>query len=272
MNKNEIIEVLRALHRITGFRVSLHGSSYEEIAAYPEEKCEFCRLVQSDRAELQKCIECDSRACRIALERKDTYIYKCRYGLTEAISPLYNFGQLTGFLMMGQTLTSKSDMQAAELLSGKKQATEGIASAISAIPITSGELVDSYVRIMTVCARYLTLSNAVASQIPSIVESAKRYIHDNFSEKISIGKLCLMLGCSKSTLIKLFKEECGITVGAYITEVRLAEAERLLSVSDTSMGEIARECGFCDQSYFSKVFVGRHGISPSDYRNLGQGR
>lgn len=269
MNKTEIIEVLRALHRITGFRVSLHGAGYEEIAAYPEEKCEFCRLVQSDRAELQKCIECDSRACRIALENKDTYIYKCRYGLTEAISPLYNFGQLTGFLMMGQTLTSKGEMPSAELLLGK---SEGIASAISTIPITNGELVDSYIRIMTVCARYLTLSNAVASQMPSIVESAKRYIHDNFSEKIGIGELCNHLGCSKSTLIKLFKEECGITVGAYITEVRLAEAERLLSGSDASMGEIARECGFCDQSYFSKVFVGKHGISPSDYRNLGQGR
>ena len=73
-------------------------------------------------------------------------------------------------------------------------------------------------------------------------------------------------------LIKLFKEECGMTVGAYIAEVRLSEAERLLTGSDASMCEIARECGFCDQSYFSKVFVAKHGISPSDYRNLKQGR
>ena len=85
-------------------------------------------------------------------------------------------------------------------------------------------------------------------------------------------ELCDLLGCSKSTLIKLFKEDCGRTVGAYISDVRLAEAERLLSGSDASTGEIARKCGFCNQSYFSKVLVSKHGISPSDYRNSRQGR
>ena len=168
MNKNEIIDVLRALHTITGFRVSLHGANYEEIAAFPEEKCKFCRLVQRDPSELQKCIECDSHACRIALGNKDTYIYKCRYGLTEAISPLYNFGQLTGFLMMGQTRTSDKDMATAELLFKRSAERDEISDAIGAVPITNGDLVDSYVRIMTVCARYLTLSNSVASQKPSI--------------------------------------------------------------------------------------------------------
>ena len=272
MNKKEIVEVLRALHRITGFRVSLHGANYEEIAAFPEEKCEFCRLVQKEPSELQKCVECDKQACRIALGNKDTYIYKCRYGLTEAISPLYNFGQLTGFLMMGQTLTSGGEMATAELLFRQRHGDGEVTAAISAIPVTNGELVDSFVRIMTVCARYLTLSNSVASQRPSIVEAAKGYIHDNFAEKLGIKELCAHLGCSKSTLIKLFREECGITVGTYITSVRLEEAERLLSGSDESMGEIARECGFCDQSYFSKVFVSKHGVSPSDYRNSRQGR
>ena len=271
MNKKEIIEVLRALHKITGFRVSLHGANYEEIAAFPVEKCKFCKLVQNYPSELQKCIECDSRACRIALENKDTHIYKCRYGLTEAISPLYNFGQLTGFLMMGQIVTSDKEIATTELLF-RRNHEDDISDAIAEIRITNGDLVDSYVRIMTVCARYLTLSNLVASQKPSIVETAKGYIHDNFSEKIGILELCDLLGCSKSTLIKLFKEECGRTVGAYITEVRLTEAERLLSGSDISMGEIARKCGFCDQSYFSKVFVSKHGISPSDYRNSMQGR
>ena len=272
MNKNEIIDVLRALHTITGFRVSLHGANYEEIAAFPEEKCKFCRLVQRDPTELQKCIECDSHACRIALGNKDTYIYKCRYGLTEAISPLYNFGQLTGFLMMGQTRTSDKDMATADILFKRSAERDEIWDAIGAVPITNGDLVDSYVRIMTVCARYLTLSNSVASQKPSIVEATKSYVHDNFSEKIGIAELCRTIGCSKSTLIKLFKEECGMTVGAYIAEVRLSEAERLLTGSDASMCEIARECGFCDQSYFSKVFVAKHGISPSDYRNQKQGR
>ena len=34
------------------------------------------------------------------------------------------------------------------------------------------------------------------------------------------------------------------------------------------LGEIARECGFCDQSYFSKVFTAKNKITPTDFRSL----
>ena len=267
MNKKEIVEVLSALHRITGFRVSLHGANYEEIAAFPEEKCAFCRLVQENPEELKSCIECDSVACRTALDNKDTYIYKCRYGLTEAISPLYNFGHLTGFLMMGQTVTSGKEMANAEFLFRQRRPDVDATDAISAIPITNSELVGSYVHIMTVCARYLTLSNSVITQRPTLAENAKGYIHDHYNDRIGIKEICSYLSCSKSTLVKSFKEEFGTTVGAYITDVRLAEAERLLRNGNLSIQEIARECGFCDQSYFSKVFVAKNGMTPTDYRN-----
>lgn len=265
MNKKEIVEVLRSLHEISGFRVSLHGADYEEIAAFPEEKCAFCRLVQKSPAELQACIKCDARACRTALDNKDTYIYKCRYGLTEAISPLYNFGHLTGYLIMGQTVTSEEEKRQIEKLF--RNICGDAQKEIAAIPVTDGRLIDSYIRIMTVCARYLTLSNAIIDQRPTISENAKRYIHDNYGERIGIKELCRYLCCSKSTLVKLFKRECGTTVGAYITSVRLSEAERLLRSSDSSISEIAQECGFCDQSYFSKVFTAKNGMTPTDYRN-----
>ena len=268
MNKKEITEVLRSLHEISGFRVSLHGADYEEIAAFPEEKCAFCNMVQKNPSELQDCIKCDSRACRTALEKKDTYIYKCRYGLTEAISPLYNFGHLTGYLIMGQTVTSEEEKRSAALIFERRCPSVDATAAIADIPVIKSDMIDSYIRIMTVCARYLTLSNAIIDQRPTLSENAKRYIHDNYGKHIGITELCRYLCCSKSTLVKLFKRECGTTVGAYITSVRLTEAERLLRSSDSSISEIARECGFCDQSYFSKVFTAKNKITPTDYRSL----
>ena len=56
MTKDEIISVLAELYKITGFRVSLHGADYSEIAAYPAEKREFCRMVHKNPSELEKCI------------------------------------------------------------------------------------------------------------------------------------------------------------------------------------------------------------------------
>ena len=264
MNTKEIISVLYELHKITGFRVSLHGADYSEIAAYPEKKSGFCRTVHAFGQEYRKCVECDKEACRIALEKKDTYIYECRFGLTEAVSPLYNFGTLTGFLMMGQVAQSEG---VKEELKNKLSAL-GIkddGSADSEIRTVDPDMVSSYVKIMTICAQYLTLSNAIPNNKPTVAQMAKKYIFDNYAKKIGIADICLDVGCSKSTLITAFKRELGLTVNSYLTEFRLKEAEKMLATGEYTVGQVAYECGFSDQSYFSKVFSAKYGMPPSEY-------
>jgi len=262
MNKQEIVTVLRELNKITHFRVSLHGADYEEIAAFPESALPFCAAVNSVGREHAACLDCASLACRAALEKKDTHIYKCRYGLTEAVSPLYNFGTLTGFLMMGQVAESPEE---AESALARLRTLIGDGTDIP-IPIVSPDMTGSFVRIMTICAQYLTLSNAIRTKKPSIGEAAKKYITENYDTKITVKDICHELGCSKSTLLSSFKRQYGITVGDFITEYRLGEAKRLLECGEQSINEIAHETGFYDQSYFSKVFSSVCGKSPSEYR------
>ena len=263
MKKQEIIEVLSELHKITGFRVSLHGADYSEIAAYPEKKSEFCRTVQSVPGEIDKCIGCDKEACRRALEKKDTHIYKCRYGLTEAVSPLYNFGTLTGFLMMGQV--AERGIEKTCTTDAIKYVTEEFSAYYNEIPEVDGAMIKSYVKIMTICAQYLTLSNAIPSERPTAAQLAKRFIYENYSEKIGIKEICADVGCSKSTLLSSFKREFGITVNSYLNEVRLSEAVRMLNSTEMNIGEVAISVGFSDQSYFSKVFAAKFGVPPSEY-------
>ena len=263
MNKQEILSVLTELHKITGFRVSLHGADYEEIAAYPQEHISFCKMVQGVDGQRNECVKCDRVACAAALEKQDTHIYKCRFGITEAISPLYNFGTLTGFLVMGQVITGQDELtRAKETLS--RLVGEDCNDA--EIPMVDGNMVESYVNIMTLCARYLTLSNAIPLIKPTVGEQAKRYIADNIGKKLIITDICDALKCSKSTLLTLFKKQYGITVNTYITEVKLDMAVRLLNEGSLTISEIATETGFSDQSYFSKVFSAKFGYPPSEHR------
>lgn len=266
MTKDEIISVLAELHKITGFRVSLHGADYSEIAAYPKEKQKFCRMVHSIPGEYEKCVTCDKAACKRALNEKNTHIYTCRYGFTEAVSPLYNFGTLTGFLMMGQVFECDKDMRPIHReIENITKLPEDMREAASRIPHVDAEMVRSYVRIMTICAQYLTLSNAIPSSKQTVAEMAKKFIFDNYKSKITITDICSEIGCSKSTLITSFKKQFGMTVNNYITEVRLKEAASMLSIGDKNIGEIAMQTGFSDQSYFSKVFSAKFGVPPSEY-------
>ena len=269
MTKEEIVSVLADLYKITGFRISLHGADYGEIAAYPSTKCELCRLIHERPDEYERCVESDHRACIEAIEKRGEHIYTCRYGMTEAVSPLYNFGTLTGFLMMGQVYSENADRERYKdkLLSLGFDSAR-VNDAISKIPTTASEIIPSYVKIMTICAQYLTVSHAVPSNKPSVAHLAKEYISLHFGSKISITRICQEIGCSKTALISSFKKEYGTTVNAYLNELRLLEALHMLRQGDKLIGEIAESCGFSDQSYFSKVFSARFGVPPSEWQKV----
>ena len=269
MNKSEILTVLKELHNVTGFRVSLHDAECREIAAYPTESLPFCNAIHAICEEHLKCAECDRIACENAVKNRKSYIYECRFGLTESVSPLYNFDTLTGFLMMGQVAQTKekaeSAIKIARSLPGEKCNVSS-----SEIPTVNENLVRSYATIMEICARYLTLSGAVESSKPTIALRAKKYIHEHIGEKILIRDICRAVGCSKSTLIGAFSREYGTGVNAYITDEKLSEAERLLCGGNLSLSEIASKIGFSDQAYFSRVFAAKYGISPGRYKKIYQ--
>ncbi len=260
MKKEEIISVLKELHAVTGFRLSLHGTDFTEIAAYPAERLPFCKELHKNPEEFRRCISQDIEACKIALESQKTYIYTCRCGLTEVVSPLYNYGALSGFLMMGQIVIDDGEV---EVPIGAPEVCRRLKDSICRV---KGDIVNSYIKIMTICAEYLTLSNAVPSERPSLAEVAYKYLYDNYKEKVSIDGMCAFLGCSRSTLINAFKKKYDMTVNTALNEIRLDRAKQKLIERELTVSEIAIECGFADQSYFSKVFSHRFGISPSEFR------
>ena len=267
MNKQEILSVLKELYKITGFRMSLHDTSFKEIAAYPAQKLPFCKYIHDSKDEYETCVACDKDAFTKVLETKEPYIYRCRYGLTEAISPLYNFGILSGFLMMGQVGCESTDT--ATLTEALKRIGISESEAISVseeVPRISSDMTVSYMNIMTICARYLTLSNAMQKATPGIAEAAMLYIQDNYDRRITLSDICRAIGCSKSSLLVAFKREFGITVNTAITRQRLECAKRMLADRSICISDVAAATGFYDQSYFSKVFSREYGVSPSDFR------
>ena len=267
MNQREIVTVLEELHKITGFRISLHSANFEEIAAYPSVASDFCRAVHEDKSERLACMECDKKACMRAFTDKKTYIYECRYGLSEAVSPLYNFGTLTGFLMMGQVAKNEDAVRLAEdKLTALCKSKSAAGEAAAKIPLIRTDMMSSYVKIMTICAQYLTLSNALIGNKLSVSQKAMKYIDDNFDRKITAKEICNYASCSKSTLFSNFKKSYGVAVNEYINEKRLGKARLLLREGNESIATIALDCGFSDQSYFSKVFSAKYGITPTEYR------
>ena len=104
-----------------------------------------------------------------------------------------------------------------------------------------------------------------------LAESVRQFIDDRLTEKFSLEDIAAHFHVSKRHMLRVFKEKFGVTPGAYHSEIRLVAAERYLSETQFSIGEIASVLGFADQSFFSTAFKKKYGIYPTAYRKEAQG-
>ena len=61
-----------------------------------------------------------------------------------------------------------------------------------------------------------------------------------------------MLGVSNNHLVRLFKQYYGTTISEYLIELRLKEATRLLTYTDTEITKVALDAGFQSMSNFTR--------------------
>jgi two-component system response regulator YesN len=98
------------------------------------------------------------------------------------------------------------------------------------------------------------------------VSQMLRHVKEHFTERITADDLSQLTGLSVSRLLHLFKEETGFSLSEYILHERIAKAKKLLTDSNKRLGDIALECGFYDQSHFTRSFKALEKSSPLKYR------
>ncbi|MFW6287807.1 MAG: response regulator transcription factor [bacterium] len=101
---------------------------------------------------------------------------------------------------------------------------------------------------------------------PVIIRKIHDYIKANYKDKITRKDIASHVYLNPAYLSRLFKKETGMTLTEYVTELRIAEARRLLIETDYTITAIAEEIGYYNYSYFSKIFREIVGVTAGDYR------
>ncbi len=109
------------------------------------------------------------------------------------------------------------------------------------------------------------------SGVPQVPESralaaAKNYIQSHYLEPLSVAQVAAESGLSVSRLHRLFQSSYGSSPKRYITACRLRHAARLLASGGLPLADIALQCGYADQSAFTRAFRRDYKVTPARYR------
>ena len=217
---------------------------------------DFCSVMQEkDPSVLSGCHESDAQLVEKCRASGRFCMQICHMNLCDVALPIVKDGVQVAYVMLGRMHVS---------------------SCRDSVPVSDPELRRLYGELPTFSDRELESLTSLLSIILfggaiTTVESdsfdeIKSYIENNLSSDISVSALCKRFFISKNTLYRLFREECGVTPGEFVSQRRIDEAKRLLVETSRTACAIGGELGFDSYSYFCRFFKDRVGVTPTEFR------
>ena len=103
------------------------------------------------------------------------------------------------------------------------------------------------------------------------IRQALKYIHEHFSEPISLTTVSDTVVINQAYFSEIFKKEMGIGFNQYLQNLRIEQAAALLRERpDLAVSDIAHICGFQDPNYFCRVFKKHLNMTAQEYRDTQQ--
>jgi AraC-like DNA-binding protein len=101
---------------------------------------------------------------------------------------------------------------------------------------------------------------------PWQVRRVATYMEHNLANSIRCEDLARVTGLSVSHFMRAFRASFGAPPHAYLMRRRMERAQHLMLSTDTTIGRIALDCGFADQSHLTRLFRRIVGESPAAWR------
>jgi transcriptional regulator GlxA family with amidase domain len=104
-----------------------------------------------------------------------------------------------------------------------------------------------------------------------IVGKVLRYVTEHITDALSIEQLASAVSVSRRTFSRLFAKYAKVTPSAFIEQVRVDTARRLLEETDAPLKTVAFKCGFHSATHMRTTFSRRLNVTPQQYRQRFRG-
>lgn len=93
------------------------------------------------------------------------------------------------------------------------------------------------------------------------------YIHQHYTEKLTLSNLAKSENLSMTYLSHLFKSAINMSFQEYLNSLRFEHALMLIKKTDMSITDICLESGFSDSKYLNKKLKAVYNMSLKDFKN-----
>jgi len=124
----------------------------------------------------------------------------------------------------------------------------------------------SFSRFLGICRLYQRAVKANQQRIEDRILESVRVMRESLHRTLSLSDLASIAGWSPTYYCAMFKKQLSISPMEFFTRLKIHHACNQLKMTNEPVSNIAASLGYEDSFYFSKLFRGRQGVSPREYR------
>lgn len=98
------------------------------------------------------------------------------------------------------------------------------------------------------------------------IDRAFRFLHQHFTEQISLSDLAAEVHMTETSFCRFFKKTTGKAYTEYLNDLRVHRACQLLTEGDVPMPTVAYSAGFSSMTHFNRMFLVKKKMTPGAWR------
>jgi AraC family transcriptional regulator len=126
----------------------------------------------------------------------------------------------------------------------------------------------SHLAIQTLLLSLVSSRKLNEENAPSWIKKLDELLNDRWNEQLTLEELAAATQKYPTTISKHFRKYFFCTLGEYLRKIRINKSLPLIKNSEMSLTEIALQCGFSDQSHFTRNFKEITGFLPKEFRRI----
>lgn len=272
LNTEELEALLKDFHLLTGIKIVVFDTDCEEIIAWPDSHCDFCRKMQETPHCREKCMQSNRQSFRHCKKTGKLIIYHCHAGLIEATAPLTDNGIVIGYIMFGQITDVKEDSELLALIQNAFEANglilDDTADDYMRIGRKTTEQIYAAAKILEACTFYVLLKHLMYVRRQNFSRNLEDYLREHLADELTAEQIASDFHISRSKLYSSCEKYLGMGIAQYIRKLRMERAKELLKQTDLTVSQIAAQTGFSDYNYFCRTFKKETGLPAKKYRAL----